>query len=51
MVLGMETRTLEEIDLEISQVREEIAMTECSENRAMLESELQDLITERASTL
>ena len=43
--------TIQEIELHISQIKEEIEMTECSENRQMLREDLQDLINERSSLL
>ena len=41
--------TIPEIDLEISQIKEEIEMTESYDTRRMLKKDLQDLINERAA--
>ena len=42
--------TIPEIDLEISQIKEEIEMTESYDTRRMLKKDLQDLINERAAS-
>jgi len=43
--------TTQEIELQISQVKEELEMTESDDTREMLRGDLQDLINERAVSL